>query len=105
MTLPVTLPNGFLPPGVHTASLQAIIERFGTATPRRQVLAGRLAELLHVAQTTGQLPRVFLWGSFPTDALFPRDLDMFLLMQVGFDQEFRRLPPTQRDVLEHDRAR
>ena len=35
MSLPATLPNGFLPPGVHTALLQAIIERFGTATPRR----------------------------------------------------------------------
>ena len=26
-------------------------------------------------------------------------------MQVGFDQVFRHLPPTQRDVFEHDRAR
>src|SRR5437016_7775974 len=105
MSLPATLPNGFLPPGVHTALLQAIIERFGTATPRRQVLAERLAELLRVARATGQLQRAFLWGSFPTDASFPRDLDLFLLMQVGFDQEFRHLPPTQRDVFEHDRAR
>jgi len=105
MSLPATLPNGFLPPGVHTALLQAIIERFGTATPRRQVLAERLEELLRVARATGQLQRAFLWGSFPTDASFPRDLALFLLMQAGFDQEFRHLPPTQRDVFEHDRAR
>ena len=26
-------------------------------------------------------------------------------MQVGFDQAFQHLPPTQRDVFEHDRAR
>jgi hypothetical protein len=78
MSLPATLPNGFLPPGVHTASLQAIIERFGTATPRRQVLAGRLEELLRVARATDQLQRVFLWGSFPTDASFPRDLVAYL---------------------------
>jgi hypothetical protein len=102
MSLPATLPNGFLPPGVHTASLQAIIERFGTATPRRQVLARRLEELLRVARATGQLQRVFLWGSFPTDASFPRDLDLFLLMQAGFAQAFRHLPPTQRDVFEHE---
>jgi hypothetical protein len=49
--------------------------------------------------------RAFLWGSFPTDASFPRDLDLFLPMQGGFDQAFRHLPPTQRDVFEHDRAR
>ena len=105
MSLPATLPNGFLPLGVHTASLHAIIERFGTATPRRQVLAERLEELLRVARATGHLQRAFLWGSFPTDASFPRDLNLFLLMQVGFDQEFRHVPPTQRDVFEHDRAR
>jgi hypothetical protein len=105
MSLPVTLPNGFLPPGGHTVSLLAIIERFGTATPRRQVLAGRLEELLRVARATSPLQRAFLWGSFPTDALFPRDLDIFLLMQAGFDQVFRHLPPTQRDVFAQDRAR
>lgn len=105
MSLPATLPNGFLPPGVHRAPLRAIIERFGRATPRRQVLAERLEELLWVARATGQLQRAFLWGSFPTDAPFPRDLDVFLLMQVGFDREFQHLPPTQRDVFEHERAR
>jgi hypothetical protein len=105
MSLPVTLPNGFLPPGVHTASLLAIIERFGTATPRRQVLAGRLEEILRVTRATSPLQWAFLWGSFSTDALFPRDLDIFLLMQAGFDEAFRHLPPTQRDVFAHERAR
>ena len=61
MSLPATLPNGFLPPGVHMALLQAIIERFGTATPRRQVLVERLEELLRMARATGQLQRAFLW--------------------------------------------
>jgi Family of unknown function (DUF6932) len=69
------------------------------------VLAERLEELLRVARATGQLQRAFLWGSFPTDAPFPRDLDVFLLMQAGFDREFQHLPPTQRDVFAHERAR
>ena len=51
-----------------------------------------------MARATGQLQRAFLWGSFPTDAPFPRDLDVFLLMQTGFDREFPHLLPTQRDV-------
>jgi hypothetical protein len=105
VSLPATLSNGFLPPGVHTASLHAIVERFGTATPRRQVLAERLGELLRLARATGQLQRMFLWGSFPTDVPFPRDLDVFLLMQEGFDREFMHLPPMQRDVFAHARAR
>ena len=105
MSLPATLPNGYLPPGVHVAPLYAIAERFGTGTPRRQVLASRLQELLRLACATGQLQRAFLWGSFISDAPFPRDLDVFLLMREGFDQVFVDLPPTQWEVFVHERAR
>jgi hypothetical protein len=105
MSLPALLPNGFLPPGVHAATLHEIIERFGTATPRRQVLAERLEALLHAARATGKLQRVFLWGSFISDAVFPRDLDVFLLMQAGFDREFADLPSPQREAFAHESAR
>ena len=46
MNLPALLPNGYLPPGVHEATLSEVVERFGTNTPRRQVLASRLQELV-----------------------------------------------------------
>lgn len=88
MSLPETLASGFLPPGVHVARLDAIMERFGVATPRRVVLADRLRELLHLAQATHHLQRAFVFGSFVTDALFPRDLDVFLFMNEGFDRVF-----------------
>jgi hypothetical protein len=105
MSLPETLANGFLPPGVHAARLDAIIERFGAVTPRRIVLADRLQELLRLAQATQRLRRAFLFGSFVTDTAFPRDLDVFLLMQEGFDREFRFLPPPQREVFDYEQAR
>ena len=76
------------PPGVHEATLSEVVERFGTNTPRRQVLASRLQELVSLARETRHLQRLFIWGSFVTDKLFPRDLDVFLLMQEGFDREF-----------------
>jgi hypothetical protein len=60
---------------VHAATLQEILDCFGTASPRRQVLAERLETLLREARATGKLQRVFLWGSFISDASFPRDLD------------------------------
>lgn len=105
MSLPETLASGFLPPGVHVARLDAIMERFGVATPRRVVLADRLRELLHLAQATQHLQRAFVFGSFVTDALFPRDLDVFLFMTEGFDRVFQSLPPAQRQVFEHEQAR
>jgi hypothetical protein len=38
-------------------------------------------------------------------AAFPRDLDVFLLMQAGFDREFAALPSPQREVFAHEAAR
>jgi len=105
MNLPALLPNGYLPAGAHEATLSEVIERFGTNTPRRQVLATRLQELVSLARATGKLRRMFIWGSFVTDKLFPRDLDIFLLMQEGFDREFAALSPPQRYVFEHGQAR
>ena len=105
MSLPALLPNGYLPPGVHEATLSEVVERFGTNTPRRQVLASRIQELASLARETGHLQRLFIWGSFVTDKPFPRDLDVFLLMQEGFDREFSALSPPQRYVFEHESAR
>ena len=105
MSLPALLPNGYLPPGVHEATLSEVVEHFGTNTPRRQVLASRLQELVNLARETSKLQRLFIWGSFVTDKLFPRDLDVFLLMQEGFDREFSALSPPQRYVFEHESAR
>lgn len=105
MSLPALLPNGYLPPGVHEATLREVVERFGTNTPRRQVLASRLQELLSLARATERLQRILIWGSFVTDKPFPRDLDLFLLMQEGFDREFTSLSPPQRYIFDHERAR
>ena len=105
MSLPASLPTGYLPPGIHRATLEEIVARFGAATPRRQTLATRLQTLLTLARATGRLRRAFVWGSFVTEKPFPGDLDVFLLMQIGFDQEFTTLPPEQRDLFDHGRAR
>ena len=73
MSLPTTLSNGYLPPGIYKAALDEITQRFGISTSRRQALADRLRELLRVVQATGQLRRVFIWGSFVTAKPLPRD--------------------------------
>jgi hypothetical protein len=105
MGLLALLPNGYLSPGVHEATLSEVVEHFGTNTPRRQVLASRLQELVSLAQATGKLQRIFIWGSFVTGKPSPRDLNVFLLMQEGFDREFTALAPPQQYVFDHERAR
>ena len=105
MSLPEILPNGYLPPGIHQTTSDEIMRRFGTTTPRRQALAGRLFELLTLARATGKLRRAFLWGSFVTEKPFPGDLDVFLLMKAGFDREFSTLPPEQHSLFDYGQAR
>ena len=90
---------------LEEATRSEVVERFGTNTPRRQVLANRLQEVVSFARATRKLRRMFIWGSFVTDKAFPRDLDIFLLMQEGFDREFAALALPQRYVFEHERAR
>ena len=105
MSLPASSPSGYLPPGIHRATLSEIVARFGSATPRRQTLADRLQTLITLARATGRLRRVFVWGSFVTDKSFPGDLDVFLLMEAGFDKIFSSLPSEQRDIFDHGRVR
>ena len=53
----------------------------------------------------GKTATGFYRGQLRHQQPFPHDLDVFLLMQVGFDREFPGLPPPQREVFEHESAR
>jgi hypothetical protein len=78
--LPAFNSDGNLPEGIHCATLEAVLERFSTTSARRQWLGEQLRSLLALARATGQLSRVFLWGSFVTRKEAPNDLDVLLVM-------------------------
>ena len=44
----------------------------------------RLQRVIALAQGTGKLERVFLWGSYVTDQPEPGDIDLFLVMSPDF---------------------
>ena len=85
MPLPAFTNSGDLPPGVHRAKLREALERFGTGSPRRQVMALRLEGLYQLAMTTGHVARFVVFGSFVTDKAEPNDVDLFMLMSDAFD--------------------
>lgn len=85
--LPELNGEGELPPGVYVASWQEFQARFGGSSPRRVWLSGRLRKLLDLAGADGELRRVFIWGSFVTAKPAPRDLDILLFMDEGFEVE------------------
>lgn len=85
MTIPPFTEIGDLPVGVHKASLKEVIERFGTSSAQRRMIAVRLERIYHTAIATDFLARFFLFGSFVTDKSNPNDIDVFMLMEDNFD--------------------
>ena len=77
--------NGDLPPGLHAASLKAVLEHFGGGTAQRRIVAQRLERIHGLALGTGALARFIVFGSFVTDKAAPNDVDIFLVMEDRFD--------------------
>jgi hypothetical protein len=103
----VVLPNltdvGELPPGVHIADWQEFESRFGGSSPRRLWLLSRLRTLLDLAGASGELRRLFVWGSFVTEKPAPRDLDVLLIMSEDFEVD--RLATSAQAVFDSTRAK
>lgn len=76
--------QGDLPSGVHRATLAELLEGFGHGTPVRIIVTGRLQRIIALAQGTGKLERVFIWGSYVTAKPDPGDIDLFLVMSSDF---------------------
>jgi predicted nucleotidyltransferase len=101
--LPAFNHDGNLPEGLHVATVDEVFARFVTSSTRRQWLGEQLRSLLALAQSTGCLARVFLWGSFVTSKEVPNDLDILLVMDTGFVVE--AIPAQARVIFDHVQAR
>jgi Family of unknown function (DUF6932) len=66
--------DGVLPPGIHEASWQEIVDRFGGTTHRQELLGG-LRDALVDLRSAG-CGRAYLDGSFVTDKEVPNDYDL-----------------------------
>jgi hypothetical protein len=58
---------------------------------------------MEFAATSGELRRVFIWGSFVTAKPAPRDLDILLIMSEGFEVD--RLTAPAQAVFDSTRAK
>ena len=93
--------RGDLPIGIHSATLNEIVEHFGT-TPRRTVIARRMERIYQLTRSTGHLARFIVFGSFGTSKSEPNDVDIFLLMEDSFD--VRQVSTEARLVFDHAAA-
>lgn len=73
---------GYLPAGVHPATLAEVEERFGRGSEMRQVQMESVRWMIDLARRAGA-DRIILNGSFVTDIMEPNDVDCVLYFVPG----------------------
>jgi hypothetical protein len=79
-----------------------VLSRFGAGSAKRKAAALRLARGHSIARATGHLARFVVFGSFVTAKPEPNDVDLFLLMDDGFDTQ--RLTVEESLLFDHANA-
>ena len=77
---------GYLPPGLHLATLDEIDARFGRMSELRRVQMESVRWMVELAVRTG-VERIVLNGSFVTDIMEPNDVDCALLISGVFPKD------------------
>jgi hypothetical protein len=78
--------QGYLPPGIHGATLEEIAARLGGESELRQVQMQSLGWLVDLARRAGVL-RIIVDGSFVTDVCEPNDVDCVLLIGPNYPND------------------
>jgi hypothetical protein len=81
--IPAFNDQGYLPPGLHRATLEELEERFGRESEVRRAQMESLRWLADAARRAG-VKRLVVNGSFVTDAIEPNDVDCVLLIDASF---------------------
>jgi hypothetical protein len=79
---------GYLPEGVHLASLDEIASRFGHESEIRLAQMDSVRWLVDLAKQAG-IQRMILNGSFVTDQIEPNDVDCALLPLADFPRNLK----------------
>lgn len=102
MPLPDFNEFGDLPEGIHRASLAEVLVRFGSGTPQRLGVTARLQRIYQLAQASGHLDRLLVFGSYVSDVSEPEDVDVILVMRNDFRSE--GCPAESSVLFDHTRA-
>src|SRR5260370_16509852 len=84
--IPAFNDDGYLPPGIHPATLEEIAARFGQESEIRQVQMAALRWLVDLARRAG-VQRLVVNGSFVTDKVEANDVDCVLLIGPDFPRD------------------
>lgn len=84
--IPACSDNGYLPAGIHAATLDELAARFGHGSEIRQVQMESVRWLVVLAWRGGAR-RIVVNGSFVTEKLQPNDVDCVLLIGPEFPRD------------------
>ena len=80
MPLPELNSEGYSDPGIYLASLEEILQKFGTDSPAREQQGNLLRLIVERARNYSTIKRVLIWGSFVSAKLEPGDLDYSIVV-------------------------
>lgn len=80
MAIPEFNERGFLPVGVHVATVNEVSAKFGSGSPRRSWLMMRVSRWVRNATSIHD-------GSFVTAKLEPHDVDAVIWLPNNFDEQ------------------
>lgn len=92
--IPAFNDDGYLPVGIHRATVEEIVARFGQASEVRQAQVESLGWLVDLARRAG-VQRLIINGSFVTDTLEPIDVDCVLLTGPDYPQDMSAVTELQ----------
>jgi hypothetical protein len=75
--------HGYLPSGIHRATIEEVVSRFGSGNREREACGQSLQWLIPMCRRAG-IERLVLNGSFVTDRSEPGDVDCVLVTGDGF---------------------
>lgn len=90
--LPSLDEDGYLPPGVHRCTFEELKDRFGQGSDERETAIDELQKYCTEAFGIGTR-RLVVGGSFVTDKEPPGDVDLIVLVPVGYDWSSLILEP------------
>ncbi|HWB52826.1 MAG TPA: hypothetical protein VG722_01490 [Tepidisphaeraceae bacterium] len=75
--------HGYLPPGIHVATLEEVIASFGQGSEQREAQGQSLLWLIPLCRAA-HICKLLIDGSFISDRLEPNDVDCALLQGSGY---------------------
>ena len=93
MPIPPFNQHGLLPPGIHPATLEEVVQKLGFSSKRQDLIERGLKPVVEQLKALG-VREVYLNGSFTTSKPSPGDIDGYVLTRVG--------SPLELEVVEHD---